>query len=108
MYFATALLKTSSVWLSGGHLYVRHQYLSAAWPWPYPAPFRALVSTLAGNALLARAGLLGEFAMAALLFRRGPRRLALALALALHGYAALALNVWFFGASMVAMIAFLL
>jgi len=108
IYFATALLKTSRVWLSGGHLFVRHQYLLAAWPWPYPAPYRALVSTLSGNAVLAWMGVIGEFTLAALLAFRGPRRAAIALCVALHGYAALALNVWFFGPSMVAMVAFLL
>lgn len=108
MYFATGLLKTSAAFLSGGHLYVRHQYLLTALNWPYPAFYRNFVSTLAGNALLARLGLLGEFSLAALIALRAPKRPTVALAIALHLFAAVALNVFFFGASMVAQLAFLL
>lgn len=108
MYFATGLLKTSALFLSGGHLYVRHQYLLTALGWPYPAFYRDLVSTLSGNALLARLGLLGEFSLAALLALRAPKRPTVALALALHLFAALALNVFFFGASMIVQVAFLI
>ena len=107
IYFATAALKTSRVWLSGGHLFVRHGYL-AALGWPYPAFYRSLTSSLSFNAALATLGVLGEFAMAALLLRRGPKRAAIALAVALHGFAALSLNVWFFGASMIAQVACLI
>ncbi|NNN06766.1 MAG: hypothetical protein HKL90_12775 [Elusimicrobia bacterium] len=107
IYFSTALLKTSRVWLSGGHLFVRHAYLLASRGWPYPAPYRALVSTLTGNAILASLGVLGEFTMAALLVLRGPRRATVALCVALHGFAALTLNVWFFGASVVAQVVLL-
>jgi hypothetical protein len=108
MYFATALLKTSAVWVSGGHLFVRQQYLQTICGWPYPAVYRAFVATLGGNAFLARLGLAGEFLLAGLLAFRAPKRPTVALAVALHGFAALALNVWFFGASMVAQAAFLL
>jgi hypothetical protein len=108
MYFATALMKTSALWLSGGHLYVRHQYLSVAYGWPYPAFYREFVSTLAGNAFLARLGVIGEFALAALIIFRAPKRPTVALSIAIHLFAALALNVYFFGASMVAQVAFLL
>jgi hypothetical protein len=108
MYFATALMKTSALWLSGGHLYVRHQYLLAAFGWPYPTFYRTFVSTLAGNAFLARLGVLGEFALAALIALRAPKRPTIALCVAIHLFAALALNVYFFGASMIAQVAFLL
>jgi hypothetical protein len=108
IYFATALLKTSSAWLSGGHLFVRQQYMAAAYGWPYPAFYRAWFSTLGGNAALAWLGLAGEFSLAALLVLRAPKRLVVAVAIALHGFAAVALNVWFFGASMIAQLALLL
>jgi len=104
IYFATATLKTSSAWLSGGHLFVRHGYLASV-GWPYPEWYRAAVSTLSGNAALAWLGLAGEFALAALLVIRAPRRVVVGLAAALHGFAAFSLNVWFFGASMIAQLA---
>jgi hypothetical protein len=107
MYFATALLKTSAVFLSGGHMFVRHQYLLVACGWPYPAFYRAFVSTLPGNALLARGAILGELALAGMIALRAPKRLTVALSLCVHGFAAVACNVFFFGASMVAMVAFL-
>jgi hypothetical protein len=108
IYFATAALKTSAVYWSGGHLYVRHQYLLSAFGWPYPVLYRAFISTLAGNAFLARLGVLGELTLAALIALRAPKRPTVALAVALHLYAAVALNVYFFGASMIAQVACLL
>lgn len=107
MYFCTALWKLNPVWLSGGHLFVRHGYLAAALHWPYPVFYARFVSTLGGNAVLAGLAVLGEFILAVLLARRGPRRWIVVLAAAVHGYAAAALNVWFFGLSMVAQVAFL-
>lgn len=107
IYFATALLKTSRVWLSGGHLFVRQEYLAAT-GWPYPAFYRSFISALAGNAILAWMGIAMEFLLAGMLLFRAPRRWALALAVAVHGFAALTVNVWFFGASMIAKVAFLL
>ena len=101
IYASTALLKLNPVWLSGGHLYVRHAYLASR-GWPYPSFFRAWISTPSADAVLARLAAAAEFLLAALLARRAPRRWCAGVALILHGYAALALNVWFFGASMVA------
>jgi hypothetical protein len=108
MYFATASLKLSRVWLSGGHLFVRHAYLASAHDWPYPTFYRTFVSTLAGNAVLAWAGVALEFTLAYLIFSRRSKRLAVAAAIGVHGFAAVALNVWFFGASMTAQVALLL
>ena len=106
MYFATAMMKLSPVFLSGGHLYVRHQYLAAAYAWPYPELFRRWTESLRADAFLAWLGVATEFSLAfALFFRR--RRIAVPLACAVHGFGALSLNVWFFGASCVAQIALL-
>jgi hypothetical protein len=106
MYFATAMMKLSPVWLSGGHLFVRHHYLEAAYDWPYPAFYRRWTEGLAGNAVLAWAGVATEFALAfALFLRRG--RIATLLACAVHGFGAVSMNVWFFGASCIAQVALL-
>jgi hypothetical protein len=108
IYFSTALLKLNSYFLSGGDLYVRQNYLASALHWPYPAFYEHWISTLVGNALLAWAGVAAEISMAGLLlawwfYPAHRRRLHLAvfsLALAIHGFGAIALNVFFFGASM--------
>ena len=106
IYFATALLKLNAGWLSGGHLFVRHQYLAVVQRWPYPDAYRHLVDTLAGNAWLARAGVTLELALAVLVALGARRRFTVPLAAGIHLFGALAMNVWFFGASMVAQVAF--
>jgi len=108
IYFATALLKLNPEWLSGGHLFVRQSYLDFVQHWPYPALYRTCCINLRAGALLARAGVTGELLMVFLLATRRWPRCTILLAISLHLFAALALNVWFFGASMVAQVAFLL
>ena len=112
IYFASAVLKLNPAFLSGGDLYVRQNYLARALDWPYPAFYTRWISTLHGNAVLAWLGVAAEFALAAALagwwFCPGKRtifrRLAIILGLAVHGMGALALNVFFFGASMVSQV----
>jgi hypothetical protein len=100
IYFATATLKLNHEWLSGGHLYVRQNYLAAIQGWPYPAWYRTLFLSLRGCSWLAIFGVGAEFLLAALVLSRRFPRASKALALGVHLFAALALNVWFFGASM--------
>lgn len=101
MYFATALLKLNPDWLSGGHLFVRQAYLAGGQGWPYPGFYTACCLNLGAASALAKLGVLAEFTMAILLTMKRWPRLTLALGFSIHLFAALALNVWFFGASMV-------
>jgi hypothetical protein len=104
LYAATGLLKVNADWLSGGHLFVRAGYLWEAVGWPHPRPLEACSQTLACTAALAKGAVAAELALAGLLIARRGRPLAIALALGIHLFAALALDVWFFGASMVAQV----
>ncbi len=105
IYFATALLKLNPEWLSGGHLYVRLQYLALVFDWPFPAFVRDWTASLSHDALLAYAGVAMEFLLAVLLFTKAPRRILLPVSIALHLFAALFVNVWFFGFAMVLQVA---
>jgi hypothetical protein len=102
LYLATGLLKLSPAWLSGGHLFVRFAHLDSVSGWPYPDVVRPCLASLSCDAALAWAGVLAELALGALLVARRGRLVAVALAVSIHGFAALMTNVWFFGASMVA------
>jgi hypothetical protein len=96
IYVSTAVLKLSTAWLSGDTLYVRTRYLaSIGWPLPAFAPRI--------NVVLAAVAVAAELVLAALIVTRR-RRAALAVSVAVHGFAALATDVWFFGASMVCQI----
>jgi hypothetical protein len=107
IYAATALLKVNADWLSGGHLFVRAGYLWNAGGWPHIGAFRACSESLDCTGILAKGAIAGELLLAALLFVRRGRPLAIVLAVGIHLFAALMLNVWFFGASMVAQVALL-
>jgi hypothetical protein len=108
VYAATGSLKLSPDWLDGGHLFVRTQYLIRAFGWPYPAPLAHALASLAVDASLARLGAAGELTLAVVVALRRPYWLAVALALAIHGFGALVTNVWFFSATMIAAVALLL
>jgi hypothetical protein len=107
IYAATGLLKLNTDWLSGGHLFVRAGYLWEAAGWPHPQAFEACSRSLACTGALAKGAVAAELVLAGLLLARRGRRLAIALALGIHLFAAVTLNVWFFGASMVAQVALL-
>ena len=109
IYAATGLLKLSPHWLSGGHLWVRQMHLLCHAGWPYPALLRPCITSLACTQRLALLGVGTELLLAALLAQiawqpRGRRwrgAVAVALAAGLHLGAALSVDVFFFGASMV-------
>jgi hypothetical protein len=106
MYLATGVLKLNPSWLSGGHLWVRFQYL-AALGWPYPGLVRRCTESLGCDRVLSLFGVLGELTLAGLLLFRPQRRLALPVAIAVHGFAMVMTNVWFFGPSLIAEVGFL-
>ncbi len=115
IYLASAVLKLNPSFLSGGDLYVRHQHQLAVSSLPYPDFFRNGVSALTVNQGMAWATVIFELALPLMLLagnfgkhpKRGFRWAALGLAILIHGYAALGLNVFFFSASLLAQIYFL-
>jgi hypothetical protein len=107
IYGCAALLKLSPDWLSGDHLWVRHQLLREAGTIAYPAFYGRCIESLACDAWLARLGVISEGMIAILLFLRRPRILILALALGIHGFAAATMNVFFFGISVFLQLALL-
>jgi hypothetical protein len=112
IYFCTALLKLNPAFLSGGDFFVRQNYLAALFGWPYPDFYLKIISGLSGNSVLAWMGVAGEFSMSILCFawlkyparRRYLRPALIVGVIAIHGFAAVTLNVFFFGASMIAQI----
>ncbi len=115
IYFAAALFKLGPNFISGGDLYVRQNYAAEVLPLPFPEFYRSFISTLSGNAILAWSGIFVEASIAMVLvawwwfpeYRRKLRFAAIAIAIGIHGYAALFLNVFFFGASMLAQVVLL-
>jgi hypothetical protein len=107
IYLASATLKLNPAFLSGEHFFVRHGYLSSIVHWPYPAFVEPWLLSLRVNASLAWLTVCSEAALGALLILRRGRFIALALALGIHGFAALGMNVFFFGASLLAQVTLL-
>ena len=111
IYLATAVLKLNQEWLSGGHLFVRINYLWDAHGWPHLRALTACTDSMACLRVVAMGAIGAELALAALLIlpwrSRYRRPLAIALAVGIHLFAALTVNVWFFGASMIAQVVFL-
>jgi hypothetical protein len=108
IYLATAILKLNPDWLSGGHLFVRTQYLVRSDGWPYPAPIERGLSSIRVDAVLARVGVVLELGLAGVLIARRPYALGVILAIAIHAVGAVMTNVWFFSASMIAGVVLLL
>jgi hypothetical protein len=104
IYFASALMKMNPVFLSGDHFWVRHAYQTMVVHWPYPEFMRPWLLSLPVNAGLARLTVAAEASLGVLLCLRRGRPLALALALGIHVFAAIAMNVFFFGASLIAQV----
>jgi hypothetical protein len=108
IYFATGVLKLNDAWLGGGHLFVRTEYLSRGFHWPYPAPLHTAFQSLHFDAALARMAAAAELALALVLWLRRPYWLGVALVIGIHTFATLVTNVWFFSASIIALVMILL
>ena len=107
MYAFTALLKLSPAWLSGGQLFARTGYLTMVYDWPYPRLAIACTTSHACATMLAWLAVLAEFALAGLVAVGRTPLLALLLACAVHGFALITVNVWFFSLSLIAHVALL-
>jgi hypothetical protein len=106
-YLATGFLKLSPTWLSGDHLYVQIAYLRELSGWRPPLVLLHFVETAPGASVLAWCGVVAEITLGILIVRGKRHGVALALAVCIHGFAMLAVGVWFFGISMVAHVALL-
>ena len=106
-YVATAVMKMNPSWLSGSHLHVRVSYLHKAFDWPYPDVFLRCMNNKPCASAHAWTAVILELLLGLLVIGGRFPRLSLLLALGIHGFAALTTNVWFFGASIVAHVAFL-
>jgi uncharacterized membrane protein YphA (DoxX/SURF4 family) len=107
IYLATGSLKLNTAWLSGGHLLVRQTYLAGVAHWPYPRALLPYLSSLAVDAKLAWLAAASELALGALVLAGRPAAAIFVLAAGIHLFGALATNVWFFGASMLAQVVLL-
>ena len=105
VYIATGGLKANDAFLSGGHLYVRHNYLRLR-GWPYPWPISDLLARHWANRGFAVFTVVAEIGVGVLLLVpwRRARLWALVLAIAIHGGAAVLVDVWFFGALMITLV----
>jgi hypothetical protein len=108
VYLTTGLLKLNPDWLSGGHIFVRTQYLVRSQGWPFPEPIERALSSLTVDRALARLGATLEIALAGILVARRPYWVAVAMAVAIHAGGAALTNVWFFSATMIIGVALLL
>jgi len=108
IYFATALMKANPDWLSGGHLYVRTEYLSRALGWPYPPPLRHAFQSLAVDSVLAHLAIGAELVLALVLWARRPYWLGVFLVVGIHTFGTIVTNVWFFSASTITAVVVLL
>ena len=108
IYLATGVLKLNHVWLSGGHLFVRTEYLARAFHWPYPGFVHAAFESLRVDAMLARMAAAAEIALGVVLVARRPYWLGVLLVFGIHTFAMLVTNVWFFSVSAIALVVLLL
>ena len=107
IYLATAVMKLNPSWLSGSHLHVRVSYLHKAVDWPYPDVFLRCMNDKPCASAHAWTAVLLESLLGVLVASGRFPRLSLFLAVGIHGFAVATTNVWFFGASIVAHVAFL-
>ena len=119
IYFATAFFKLNPAFLSGGDLYARGNYEATVLPLPFPAFYKNWISHLNFDLGLSWMAVVLEMSMALTLvfwllakkrrpqYRNKIRWIAICLSVAIHGYAAVFLNVFFFGASMITQVALL-
>ncbi len=102
IYLATGVLKLNPDWLSGGHLFVRTQYLARSQGWPYATTLEHVLASRVVDARLSALGAALELTLGAVIVLRRPYWLAAALVVGIHSFGALITNVWFFSASMAA------
>ena len=107
IYFASALLKLNPLWLSGGDLFTRFRILSFDLGWLYPEFMKKMVFSMPFDSALAWFTVIAEFGIAILLFTRWSKRTLFILTMGVHLTAALTLNVWFFGASLISQVVIL-
>jgi hypothetical protein len=100
IYVATAVLKLNPAWLSGDTLSVRIRYLASAGSL-LAKPLESITAYTPVLSALAIAAVIAELTLAALVFTRRHRTVTLALSIAIHAFAAIATDVWFFGAAMI-------
>jgi hypothetical protein len=108
IYTATAILKMNPDWLSGGHLFVRTQYLVVGARWPYPSWLEQRLAVPAFDAFLSGVAIWLELTLAVVLLARRPFWLGVGLALAIHAFGAFITNVWFLSLTMIASVVLLL
>ena len=104
IYVASAVMKMNPAFLSGEHFWVRHAYMATVLNWPYPAFLEGWLLSPRIDQALAWLTVGSEAALGVLLCLRRARPLALVLAFGIHVFAALAVNVIFFGASLLAQV----
>lgn len=108
VYFATAALKLNADWIGGGQLYARTEYLVRGFDWPYPSFVHQAFASMPFCAGLAWAAVLGELALALVLWARRPYWLGVGLVAGIHVFAMVVTNVWFFSVSNIVAVSMLL
>ncbi|HEX4354906.1 MAG TPA: hypothetical protein VHZ95_18370 [Polyangiales bacterium] len=107
IYLASAFLKLNPAFLSGEHFFVRYGYMTTALHWPYPAFVEPWLLSLPFDRALALLTVSSEALLGTLLIMRRGRLLACVLAICIHTFAAVGMNVFFFGASLIAQVCLL-
>lgn len=115
VYFSTAVLKINPAWMTGGGLYVRIQEAKMFLGRAYPQFIESIFSDLTYLSILARIAIIGELAVSLLLLyclttpnaNRYARYLLCFLVCCIHIFAAITVNVLFFGAVMISMVVIL-
>jgi hypothetical protein len=108
IYFATASLKLSSDWVSGGQLFARTGYLVRGFDWPYPSRLYQAFQSMHFCAILACLAVGSELLLAFVLTARRPYWLGVVLVVGIHTFAMLVTNVWFFSVSNMVLVTLLL
>jgi hypothetical protein len=108
VYFATAALKLSADWLSGGQLFARTGYLVRGFDWPYPSRLYQAFQSMHFCAILACLAVGSEFLLAFVLATRRPYWLGVVLVVGIHTFAMVVTNVWFFSVSNIVIVILLL
>jgi hypothetical protein len=95
-------------WLSGGHLFVRTQYLIRAFDWPYPGFLRTAFGSMRTLSALSWMAAAAEITLGVVLWARRPYWLAVLLVVGIHTFAVAVTNVWFFSVAMIGLVVILM